>query len=620
MKILNTYKIQYKNSLCPCGVLKLTHKIRLCLLMTLTLGCLIGGTRAAGAKQDEVIIKIEPQPLLVGEPAALRLVSIMGFVEVEKLPVIPGMKWQTQQPMQSKRTTIVNTQRTTTFNSVYNFTVNKEGDFTIPSLRVKVGHITKKLDPIKFKAYKQKLLDANGKASDLDELLYVSAVLLNERDYIYLGEEIPMEIRMYSVRGLPVSCSWPVIEAENIVLRDYGRTVNPDSPQFIPPVRRTLKLENQLFNVDIFKTAIRAISPGELKGKISIPCVIKIPNNNKPNPRSGDPFEDFFRDDFFTRYRQIKYNLYSDIPKREIRSLPPVPADSIFLGLVGDWKTQVSLSSENLKSGEPVTLKVTVSGTGTLDNLTAPELKLAGFRIYPPEIKKGQVSVDGTGQAEIRYALIPREEGTVGIGLNFTTFSPKDAEYIQEKYFRDFQVLKGENTVSAVVDNVPEDNFIVPANREQTIRHGILYLKRDCSGGVALPLYKNRWVPIIFFIFLGPLLLIGMELFNFRQGQLKNDPLLRRKAGAKKRKRQVIEAIVNSSPEEMHKVIQNDVTPFLNDLLGHPPGTSTAELADKIDDTELAACLHSGSTSSFMPGAAHDDPRALQHQLLKAIQ
>lgn len=597
------------------------NKIKIFSLFLLTAGTLVMAVPGFGAKQDEVIVKLDPQTVLVGEPTELRLVSILGFVEIQDLPIVPGLKWASQQPLQSKRTTVVNTKRATTFNSVYSFSVNKEGTITIPAMKVRIGHIVKKLKPIVFKAYKQKLVDANGNASDLDEVLYVSAMLLNERDYIYLGEEVPMEIRMYSVKGLPVSCVWPVISVENIVLRDFGKAVNPDSSHFIPPVRRTVKLENQLFNVDIFKTAFRAISPGELKGKITIPCIIKIPRNNQKRQRTGDPFEDFFRDDFFSSYRKIQYKLVTDLPERKIRSLPTVPSDSIFLGLVGNWNISMHLSSEKLKSGDPVTLKIIVSGTGTLDTLTAPELKLPGFRIYPPEIKKGQVSVDGRGQAEIRYAMIPQEEGPANIDLNFSTFSPKQTKYLEKKFNRKFNVQKGENTSASVVDNsILTDDSNIPNIPKNKVRHGILYLKRHDSGGVELPLYKNRFLSIIFFLLLGPLVLIGFEFLYFRRGQLKSNPLLRRKANAKKRKRKVIEAIANSSAGDMHNVIQNDVTPFLNDLLGHPPGTSAAELADKIEDPELAECLNSGSTSSFMPGVSHEDPKALQHKLLKAIQ
>lgn len=574
------------------------------------------------AKQDEVFAEISPQPVIVGEPAELYLKSISGFPAVGRLPVIPGLKWLSDQPMQSKRTTIVNTKRTTTFNTIYTFTVNREGTIQIPSMKLKIGHLVKQLNPIAFKAFKQKLVDRNGNAANIDELLYVSAILLNDRDYIYLGEEVPLEIRMYSVRGLPVTCSWPKLEVENIVLKDYGQ-LNPDSPHFIPPVRRTVKLEDQLYNVDIFKTALRAISPGSLKGKITIPCLISVPRSNTQR-RSTSPFDDFFTDDPFSPYRKIQYKLVTDIPEKKIKPLPSAPSDTFFLGLVGEWNIKVGLSSRELKSGDPVDLEVDVSGAGTLDTLAAPELKLPGFRVYPPEIKKSNVASDGQGKAEIRYALIPKEEGPVNLDLNFATFSPKNNSYNEQKYNHSFNVSKGENISSAVVDDTASsDNpgAVTPdSSQKGKVRHGILYLKRQETGGISLPLYRNKFMMILLFIFLGPLLLAGAEFFYFKRSKLTGDPLLRRKNSAKKRKKKVIEKLNNTSAENLHHVIQNDVTPYFNDLLGYPPGTSTSELADKVKDADLAECLHAGSASSYMPGSSDADPENIKHNLLKSLQ
>ena len=349
-----------------------------------------------GARQDEVTAEISPQSVIVGKSAELYLKSIAGYPEIKKLPVIPGLQWSSTPPMSSKRTQIVNTRRKTTFNTIYTFTVNREGTIQIPLMKVQVGHIVAKLKPFTFKAYKQKLVDSNGKASNIDTLLFVSAIVLSDRDYIYLGEEVPLEIRMYSVRGLPISFSWPKLDIENIVLKNYGH-LNPDAPHFIPPIRRTVKLENQLYNVDIFKTALRAISPGTLVGKIIIPCEIKVPKNNSGRRKTRDPFE-MLRDDFFSsQYRTIKYQLTTDMTEKRIKSLPAAPAEAIFLGLVGEWDININLSSTKLKSGDPVTLKVTVSGTGTLDTLVAPELKLPGCRVYPPEVKKSDISATCRG-------------------------------------------------------------------------------------------------------------------------------------------------------------------------------------------------------------------------------
>lgn len=260
---------------------------------------------------SQVQVRIIPETPVVGEPAELRLISNVGVVEVKELPIVPGLAWESHQPRQITQTSV--TRRQAIFSTVFTFTMNKEGSVKIPAIRVKLANQIQKIGPITVKAEKQKLLDSKGKSNDIDELLYLSAVFMGDSDQIFVGEEIPLEIRMYSVRGLPVNCSWPTIDVENIMLKDYGR-INPDNSHFLQPVRRTVKLKNKTYNVDIFKTSIRPIAPGTLKGDIIIPCIIKVPRDNNQR-RSRNSLEDIFNNDFFgSRYRNIKYKLTTTIP------------------------------------------------------------------------------------------------------------------------------------------------------------------------------------------------------------------------------------------------------------------------------------------------------------------
>ncbi|MBN1865124.1 MAG: BatD family protein [Victivallales bacterium] len=569
--------------------------------------------------QGDIRIEISPTKVLLGEPAELKLISTIGFLGIVDLPVIPGLNWASGEPMQSKRTTIINTKRLDTFETVYTFTVSKEGEFTIPELEIDAGHVVRKSAPLTFTAYKQKLVTADGKATDLEELLYVSAVLLSPREEIFIGEEVDLELRMYSLRGLPVSCSWPAVEVDKIVLRNYGR-LNPDAPNFLPPVRRTVKLEEQIYNVDIFKTAFRAISTGVPNGKITIPCVIKLPR--EPGRRGGDPFDDI-RDSFFASYRTIKHNLVADMPERRVVPLPPVPEGSIFLGLVGEWQMSVDISSSEMKAGAPETLKINLSGNGTVETLVAPPLNIKGMRIYPPEVKKSDPSADGRSEAEIRYAMIPKAEGMLDIDLSFCTFCPSEQAYRQTRFTEDFNVAEGDKVVSSMVLDTSDDSSRAEREAQDSrhkVRDSIMYLKRQEHGGVLLPIYRNRLFQIILLFAVGPLFFGAYELACFRLEKLRADPRLRRRNSAKKRKRGILDILEDTPTDQMHHLIQSDITPYLNDLLGYPPGTSAMELAEKVDDTELADCLRSGSMSSFMPHDAHEAPQELKKKLLDTLR
>ena len=575
------------------------------------------------AGYDDVYTEIVPKSVIVGENSEFYLISAAGFPEVEELPSIPGLTWSSEGPSHSTSTRIIKARRISTYRTIYQFTVSREGTFNIPEMKASIGHLIKTIPPKQFKAYKRKVIDSTGKEIPLDSLLYSSALLMTNRDSIYVGEEVPLEIRMYSLNDLPpVTCSWPQIDIENVVMKDYS-SVNPQAPYFQIPQRRTIKQKNQIFNEDTFKAALRPIAPGTLSGKVVIPCLIKVP---KSRQQSRDTIDDFFASNFFeSRYNNIEYKLKSDIGPKKVIPLPPLPKDAYYTGLVGEWDLNYELSSQKLKAGEPITLKIRLKGKGTLDTLSAPEIKIQGFRIYPPEIKR-EPDTGRISQAEIQYAIIPKSSGSANIDITFSTFSPLRGKYILKRFSKEFQIAKGHNIPSGMVAGGTEKNGVNEEHDAYKSKakesNGILYLKPEKSGAVKIPLRNNNLLWVILIFILGPTILIISEILSYQKEKLNRDPLLKRKNSAKKKKRDVMNRIKNATGEdELHSIIQNDLTPLLNDLYGYPPGTTTDELAEKLDNSKLSSCIKAGSSSSYMPRTTKEyNAATLKKHLLKALK
>ena len=583
--------------------------IMICFMLSIS--CLYAGF-------DDVYVEISPKSVVVGENAEFLLLSAAGFPEIEKLPSVPGLTWKTSGPNHSTSTRIIKARRISTFSTIYKFSVSREGAIKIPAMKVKIGHAVKKVKPLQFKAYKRKVIDSAGKEIDLDTLLYSSALLMTNRDSIYVGEEVPLEIRMYSLNGLPLTCSWPQIDMENIVMKDYS-SINPQSPYFQPPKRKSVRQKKQIFNEDIFKAALRPISPGTLSGKVVIPCLIKIPRDRATSNR------DFFSGGFLqSRYKNIEYKLQVDIGPKKVIPLPQLPQASYYTGLVGEWDMQYSLSAKQLKAGEPVTLKISLKGKGTLDTLSVPDIKIEGFRIYPPEITKDP-STGRISKAEIKYAIIPKNSGESKINISFSTFSPLREKYILKKFSKEFQVAKSDNMPSGIVAGGGDESSLneeVIHTSERKEQNGILYLKPVKSGSIKIPLRNNKLLWIVLMFLTGPIVFIVSEIFSYKKEKLSQDPLLKRKKNAKKKKSSVINRIEMAEDEdELHSIIQNDLTPLVNDLYGYPPGTTTDELAEKVENPKLSSCLKAGSSSSYMPGNNLEySAETLKKHLLKALK
>lgn len=589
----------------------------------------------------DLSLEVTPQPVIVGEPAQLRLISNQSYPQIQELPELPGIIWISG-ISHSMETSIINFKRTTKYVTIYPFRIRQEGKIQIPAMKVFLNRKKVLTDSLEINAFTRKFAinngNKNGKPVELEDILFMRTFLLSDRTEFYVGEEIPFEIRVYSISGLGVEYHWPEINIENVIFRDYS-SVNPENGRFASSYQNTEKINGQTFNIIVFRTAFRAISPGTLSGTISENCIIQVPREGARRPRSlfsmddpfddnffSDPFKDSFFSDPFSRYNKTEYNLNSKLSEILINPLPSVSGSAIFLGLTGNWEIKSDISSNNLKVGEPITFRIKVEGEGSLDTLKAPELRISGFRVYPPEIVCGKLSAatDGKENAEIRYVLIPLQQGTAEVSLAVSYFSPLKKKYMEYPFQHKFRVEKSEGTVNAVVadSNNPKTDSGVSSRMKRVEKEpdGILYLKKDISENVGIPLWRNHVSLMVFFLVFGTVAWLISELIFYRRIKFGRNPVLRRKIEARRRRGKILRMVRRSTPEDIHDVIRNEVAPYLNDLFALSPGTSAVELAEQIKDEDIAVCLREGTTSAYMPGASGKVSADLKNRLLRALK
>jgi hypothetical protein len=119
--------------------------------------------------------------------------------------------------------------------------------------------------------------------------------------------------------------------------------------------------------------------------------VIVLPSSN----RGGDPF---FR--FFNTGEQKQVTLATDTLNAESQPLPSEGAPPNFNGAVGDYAMTVTAGPTNVAVGDPITVRVQISGHGALDALTLPDQPAwRDFKTYPPTSKvttSDQLGLQGT--------------------------------------------------------------------------------------------------------------------------------------------------------------------------------------------------------------------------------
>ncbi|MGE5411249.1 MAG: BatD family protein, partial [Clostridiales bacterium] len=188
------------------------------------------------------------------------------------------------------------------------------------------------------------------------------------------------------------------------------------------------------FHVGVLKRA--ALFPTQT-GELSVtPFELKIPVVVPKQRRrgGGDIFDEFFNDPFFNQGETVEYNAKSNTIKVSVLPLPSGNVPSSFSGAVGEYNFYASLDKSTVKANEPVTLKVNISGTGNVNLIDQPQIKLpSGFEKYDPKINT-QVNRSGgtvTGQKTFEVLMVPRVQGQTKIEpVEFTFYNPKAKRYV----------------------------------------------------------------------------------------------------------------------------------------------------------------------------------------------
>ncbi len=165
-------------------------------------------------------------------------------------------------------------------------------------------------------------------------------------------------------------------------------------------------------------------------------CVarIQVKRNRSNNP--FDIFNDpFFNDPFFGAggIRDVPFAVKSEPVRITVKELPDNAPES-FNGAVGKFAIEAIVDKTNIKTNDPVTLRIKVNGKGNLKLIEAPKLDLSpDVEQYDPEVSDNiSVSMRGlSGTRTFEYLLIPRVPGEYNIGpLQFSFFDLEKKSFV----------------------------------------------------------------------------------------------------------------------------------------------------------------------------------------------
>ena len=219
------------------------------------------------------------------------------------------------------------------------------------------------------------------------------------------------------------------------------------------PNQKTFTLEHyngRNYNTTIWRQLV--LFPQQT-GKIEIPSVT-FEGTISQRVASADPFDAFFNGG---SYVNINKNIVTPKLVIDVKELPAGKPTN-FSGGVGEFTISSSISTQDLKTNDAVTIKLVISGTGNMKLINTPEVAFPqDFEIYDPKVEnKFNLTRNGlAGSKVIEYLAIPRHAGTFTIPpIEFSYFDLKSQSYKTLKTDAyTLNVAKGEGNADQVVAN-----------------------------------------------------------------------------------------------------------------------------------------------------------------------
>ncbi len=471
---------------------------------------------------------------------------------------------------------IVNGKTSSSVSVSYTYTLQatKTGTFTIPSASIVVdgkkynsnGLSIKVLpaDDTSAKSGKEEQQSKSAAGQGIsNENVFIRAHV--SKSSVYEQEPILLTYKLYT-------------------LLDVVQCANKKMPDFKGFMKNEIELsQNKQFSYEnfngknygtvvLYQVLLFPQQAGELKiDKAVFDAVIRV--ENRQQVRS-------IFDDFFDSYSNVQKTITAPATVVKVTPLPAnKPAN--YNGTVGTLTMTSSISSENIKANDAVTLKVIISGSGNMKLIQNPEIKFPdGFEVYDPKVNNNfKTNPNGiSGTKIIEYMFIPRHGGEFQIpSAEISYFDIKDRTYKTLRtpvYNLKVQKGSGDNSTNVVSGYVSKEDLKQLGNDIRFIVTDKFELQKQEAPFFGTPL---SWLGYIVAFIISLILLL---IFRKQTVENSNLDFIRNKKAnkaAQKRLKLAAKLLNEGKKDQFYEEVMKAVWNYLSDKLSMPVASLTKE-------------------------------------------
>lgn len=501
----------------------------------------------------------------------------------------------------SYSTQIINGKSTSqsSFSYTYILVAPEEGTFSIGPADIKVDGSNYRSNSLEIKVLPPDKKTDNSQSSQSSSASSSSAQEIKSTDAFI--RTVVSKSQIYEQEGFMVS--FKLYTTLNVV--DFGRIEFPEFEGFLVeeldvPSNQQLKLEH--YNGRNYYTAVlrKTLLFPQRAGKITIPSgrlemVFSVP--------SGKKISSFFGTQEVNV--DVKKPMITNPVTVNVTQLP-LGKPAGYKGAVGSFKFTPSISSQEVKANEPVTITLKISGTGNQKLIQNPEIEFpTNFETYEPTIENDLTAGENglTGTRTVEYLVIPRYEGEYSIPpIEFSYFDVASRSYKTVKSpTYNLNVLKGAPGSATASSYVNQQQVKV----EQDIRYikttKPKFLKTD-------NFFVGSWTYWLWYIIPFVLLCLFFVLYRKQMKLNSNIALMRTKRAnkvAKRRLKQAERYLKVHDKENFYNEVLRALWGYFSDKLSIPGSNLTrnnigAELSlYGVDDTLVQKFMEILDTCEF---------------------
>jgi hypothetical protein len=399
------------------------------------LGVLLGCARVM-ADAPLAYATIEPQKISMGQSAIMRITSLGPSMGVFTMPAVQGLDFELLG--HANQMEFVNGTSFPTSSVVLRVTAQIAGIYKIPAVTPKsqplilevvpaVPAVVVPPPPSASQSAARPVLPGAGaaRAAGLRMTSDGSAFLrlgVPKRD-VFVGESVPVDIELGLRAGFVTSVhGLPALSGSEFTLNNLSQE----------PQHELRRIDGKPFEVLIWHSVIAAVKPGGYSLSVETPLTVKIRTQSQQESALDDLLGDPFFQNKFGAMVKRDITVMSPATDLKVLALPTAGRPADFSGAVGDFKVASELSTSRAAAGEPLTIRMHITGSGNFDRVDTSMFKhLDQWKTYPPTSTfKKTDAVGYQGEKLFEQPIIAAQSGAQSLpALTFSYFDPVARRY-----------------------------------------------------------------------------------------------------------------------------------------------------------------------------------------------